>query len=409
MKKRSFRLSQEIHLPETSDLNLESNSECEEVQDIRKGVLFIMEDGCDAYLINPTIRRFLQFFQSPHDLGEAISHFAEEAKCDKSKIEPAIRDFFNAMCKRRILVYEDAKITNEETSESRFVKDQVIEHYKIEQRIFSNKKIEVYRALDLKKGTLVAIKTLKQNQISKRKRVISFAQEFYILKEIGPHVNICQFIDYFSDSEIAFGVLEYVEGQSLRSYLKKNNPDLETKLHLLRQFILGMAHIHRQGVLHGDLHMSNLLVKDDKQLKIIDFNMSNREEPQEHEVIREGGVHQYLAPEKIDNRAFKMVNAPADFQSEVYQMGVIVYFLLFEEMPFKGFSWRSLANDILHREATLYENTPQGEKINPELIQLLRRMLSKEANRRYKSAIHVLRKYKNIFRYQVQTIALNTH
>ena len=395
---KKYALASDVRLPALSELNFANCQTCSEIKALQKENLFVMECGHDAYLINPTIRSFLSYFHNAHTLKEAITHFAQKAKCDQKLIEAAITDFFHGMRRKGILCSEDRAAEKQTPSSTRFEKDQLIFHYQIESKIFNNKKIEIYKALDLNRNTLVAIKILKADQLKKKKRIKSFAQEFHILKDLKQHPNICQLINYVEEDEMVFGVLEYIEGLPMRRFIKRNSLSFNDKLIILHQFLKGMAHVHQQLIVHGDLHMSNLLVKSDLSLKIIDFNMSNRKILQAEEIIREGGVHQYIPPEKIDARGFKMVNGPANFISEVFQMGVIAYFLLYEQMPFKGFSWKSLANDIQNHEPTFYESTPKGEMINQLLLDLLKQMLHKKPKHRFKSAIPILRKYENILK-----------
>ncbi|HFC76981.1 MAG TPA: serine/threonine protein kinase [Candidatus Moranbacteria bacterium] len=397
MKKKKYILSPNCNVITEFENQYNSVSTCMEIDALKKGELFILEREYNYYLINPTIKLFLDFFKEENTLSKAVSYFSKAAKCKKKLIKPTLKDFLTTMIKRRVIIpFEENTQKTTVLHKARFKpKDQILS-YQIEEKIFENKKIEIYKANCSKRKIKVAIKILKSKLANKERSVKSFKQEFILLEELGKHPNICQLIEFVQNEETIFGALEFIDGFHLRSFLKKNKASLFFRLDLIDQFFSGMAFIHRRQLLHGDLHMSNVMISHHGNLKIIDFNMSNRKNIEANEIVRQGGVYQYIAPEKLDARAFKMVNAPADFPSEVYQMGVICYYILYDEMPFSGFTWKELANNILYQQPKLEAHTKNGELIYDKLIPFLRRMLSKDPKKRYKTAGHVRQQWKRL-------------
>ena len=395
--KQKYILSSKCNVITSFENQYNSVSTCMEIDALKKGELFILEKEYNYYLINPTIKLFLDFFKKENTLSKAVSYFSKEAKCNKKLIKPTLKDFLATMLKRRVIIpFEENTQKTTVLHKARFkAKDQILS-YKIEKKIFENQKIEIYKANCNQRKIKVAIKILKKELAKKESRLKSFKQEFILLEELGKHRNICQLLEFVHNEEAVFGVLEFIDGLHLRSFIKKRKPNLSFRMDLIDQFFAGMAFIHRRELLHGDLHMSNVMISHHGKLKIIDFNMSNRKNIEADEIVRQGGVYQYIAAEKLDARAFKIVNAPADFTSEVYQMGVICYYILYEEMPFRGFTWKELANNILYQTPKLEAHTKNGELIYDKLIPFLRRMLSKDPKKRYKSAGHVRQQWKRL-------------
>lgn len=348
---------------------------------------YVLKRKGKLYLINATIKAFLDCFDHGADLARVTQTLADKAKCSEHAIEAAVKAFFTQMCALKIIVpqQQNEGIIPIEKQSATIAAGTVLGGLHFEQKIFTNSKIEIYKAYSPDRKDYVAVKMLRQS--TKEKNTLkSFAQEFFLLDELGAHPHICQFIELVQNEIQTYGVIEFIDGLPGRKYIKKEQPDLKIKLRLLGQFYDAMAFIHRKGFLHGDLHLSNLLIDNNAVLKIIDFNMSNRIKPVPNELIREGGVHQYIAPEKVDSRAFKIVKGPATFASEVFQMGVISYFFLYEQMPFEGFVWQDLAACIRDFHPPFPDRTPHGEKIPPFVIESLKKMLCKDAQQRYPNA-----------------------
>ena len=161
--------------------------------------------------------------------------------------------------------------------------------------------------------------------------------------------------------------------------------------------------MHQKKILHGDIHASNFLIKNDLTVKLIDFDLANREHLLRHEILHEGGVHEFIAPEKIAINAFEMVKERSDYRSEVYQLGVIFYILVFRDLPFKALSWHELALKIINDEPNyIFENsrkniaeTSLNEEIPSIIIDFLKKCLSKNPQNRFENAGVALKKWEN--------------
>jgi serine/threonine protein kinase len=391
-----YRLAANCRILSFEQLNFRKAIEPRYLEALEAGECFILERKGLLYLVNPTIKTFLESFGNGASFSEVLKNLSHQASCSQDAIEPAVQSFFEQLRALEILLP-----TSEPVQETHLPKDKspaivsgtVIGNLRFEKRIFTNPKIEIYKAFPNGSTTPVAVKLLRGNSAD-RKRRQSFMQEFFLLDELGKHPNICQFIELVQHDPYLFGVIEYIDGLPGRKYIKEQQPDLVTKLRILDQFFDAMAFIHRRDYLHGDLHLSNLLIDVKDHLKIIDFNMSNRANPKPNELIREGGVHHYIAPEKVDSRAFKIVKGAANFASEVFQMGVITYFILYEVMPFQGFIWKDLARRICDDTPELALESPHGEIIPTDVLQVLRKMLFKDPVRRYPNANILCAKWK---------------
>jgi serine/threonine-protein kinase len=146
------------------------------------------------------------------------------------------------------------------------------------------------------------------------------------------------------------------------------------------------AWMHLRRIVHGDVHARNVMITEHGQIKVIDFDLALRLEDKSPEKRSIGGIPEYIAPEKLDSRAFEKVKTTPDFRSEVYQLGVLAYFIFYEKMPFSGITWKELAKCIQEDIPVFPEKSANGENMPDELIDWLRRALEKDPMMRYESA-----------------------
>jgi serine/threonine protein kinase len=398
MYDEKFRLSKHCHLLETSRIKKKNLPDAPEVNELLEGKLFVLEDHFNWHLINPTIKAFLEAFKDGASLNEVIHLFAEKADCKMDEIQEALVPFFKSMKKKGFLEILSPQNNNSKRSKPLLQKGFLLNNLKIVKRIFQKKNLEIYLAETIGSKHQAAIKILNiQNEgrpkkTEKKKR--AFAQEFHLMKEMAPHPNVCQCYEYIAQDGFYYGVLEFINGTGLRGFIKKQQPNISERLRLVKQVVSSMAHVHQHKILHGDIHLSNFLVANDsRKIKLIDFNMSNRETPIPGEVIREGGVFQYIPPEKVDARAFQLVNSRSDYRSEVFQIGVIIYYIFYRKMPFDDFTWKSLAHRILNDKIKFTTHTLEGELIPEFAIRILKKCLKKNPSRRFRSAITLFKSW----------------
>ena len=124
--------------------------------------------------------------------------------------------------------------------------------------------------------------------------------------------------------------LEYVEGGSLKEFLNRN-PALDKKIacHITNDIARGLEYAHSKGVVHGDLKPSNILLTKTLEAKISDWSVGKSYTPG------------YAAPEQIAGR-------PADYKTDVYQLGIIFYEMVCGVNPFGHGSIVDIKNKTLN-------------------------------------------------------------
>jgi len=376
------------------------------IKKIKKGKLFLLTSSKRNLLINDTIKAFLTLFKLATTEKAACHSFAISLNTTSKKVRPTFKSFLHDMLYQGVLIPSHQfkkllKYKKKVTKRKRkliFQIGSVIQQYKILEIISEKPKFDIIKAEHQKDHRKVVIKALylstKQNskKIEERKKILK--QEFQLLKEVNGHPNICQYYGYYKNNGQPFGVMEYIKGLDLGKYIKKNTLTLQQKTCLIQQVFNAIAHIHTCGIVHGDIHNSNFLITKKRLVKLIDFDIANHHQLKKKEIERWGGVYKYFPPEKISKNSFDYIKGKADYRSEVYQVAIIAYYILYERHPFKALTWGKLAKKI-QKEIPIFDPyLPNNQIIPPSLISLLHQALSKNPEDRFASVIVLAKKWK---------------
>lgn len=195
----------------------------------------------------------------------------------------------------------------------------------------------------------VAIKLLRPGtdaQIIQR-----FRQERQILAELE-HPNIARLLDGGKLEGMPYVVMEFVEGQSLRSLLKERGalpPNLV--IDIARQVASGLAAAHQRGIIHRDIKPENLIVitqPQGQEVKILDFGIARFNdtdaEPYHTQAGLIFGTAAYMSPEQASG----MTGEQIDARTDVYSLGMVVYELLTGGVAFAGDNVWAVVQKVLH-------------------------------------------------------------
>ena len=215
-----------------------------------------------------------------------------------------------------------------------------------------------------------------------------FEQERQVLARMD-HTNICRILDTgTTENGLPYFVMEFVEdAKSLTRYARDEELGLRERLELLLPICRAVSHGHSRGILHRDLKPSNVLAGRDGVPKLIDFGVARSLEADAEtatrmtEVGQLMGTLQYMCPEQFDGRELEL-----DERSDVYSLGVLLYELLTEQLPY-DVAGRSLldAAHIIQEKAPTRPSVFVPE-LRGDLETIVLQALDKEPARRYSSA-----------------------
>lgn len=237
----------------------------------------------------------------------------------------------------------------------------------------------VHKAQDLSLGRLVAVKILRENLTGDTEFLARFQQEARAAANLA-HPNIVTVHDFGRDGGRYYIVMEYIEGQDLKTLIKESAPfPIDHALDLAVQICAGVGYAHRAGLVHCDIKPQNILVTSDGRVKITDFGiaraLANIRPGETTDVV--WGSPQYYSPEQAAGEH----PTPA---SDVYSIGVVMFEMLAGRLPFVASTQQQLA--MMH----LREEPPRLSMFNQQMPETLERIihkvLAKEPAARYRTA-----------------------
>lgn len=256
------------------------------------------------------------------------------------------------------------------------------ERYRIYERIGIGGMASVYRAQDTHLGREVAIKIIHESLSGDEVFLNQFRNEAHAAANLN-HPNIVAVHDIGEWEGRYFMVMEYVEGQTLKEIIlsykdKEENMPVERMLGIAIQICKGMGYAHRSGLVHCDMKPQNILVSPDDRAKITDFGISRAVS----EATRTGsdvvwGTPQYFSPEQA-------AGDPPSPASDVYSIGIMMFEMLGNTLPFKGDSPTAIA--LKHLQSPPPHIRSINKKVPPQMAQIVHKVLAKEPSGRYRTA-----------------------
>jgi hypothetical protein len=266
--------------------------------------------------------------------------------------------------------------------------------YQIEREIGRGGMGTVYAARHPTIGKRVAIKVLEFSFSCDRELVKRFTDEARAVNKIGhPYI-----IDVFSFGKLADGrqyfVMEFLEGETVASWLAKGRPDFAEARRLLLQVCEALEAAHREGVIHRDLKPENLWIARPKHglayIKVLDFGIAKLIETHDEKGATKTGMimgtPQFMSPEQCVGRG-------VDHRTDIYALGAILFCVYCGRPPFEGESAAELI------AAQLYSPPPKPSTlaaIPPGLEALILSCLDKDPANRPASAAELGLRLKDV-------------
>lgn len=202
--------------------------------------------------------------------------------------------------------------------------------YKIIKSIGEGGMANVYLAWDTILEREVAVKILRGDLAEDEKFIRRFQREANSASSLR-HPNIVEMYDVGEDSGKYFIVMEYVDGKTLKSLIKKRGAlNITESIDIMMQLTSGIACAHDSYIIHRDIKPQNVMILEDGRVKITDFGiamaLNNNELTQTNSVM--GSVH-YLPPEQASGSG-------STIKSDIYSLGILMFELLTGKVPFKG-------------------------------------------------------------------------
>jgi eukaryotic-like serine/threonine-protein kinase len=191
------------------------------------------------------------------------------------------------------------------------------------------------------------------------------------------HPNIVGVYDYGETSDLAYIVMEFVDGPTLKSLLdKKERFPLDNIRRLMDDVLAGLQFSHERGVVHRDIKPGNIMLTSDGRAKIADFGIARIEMSSMTQAGTMLGTPAYMSPEQFRGEA-------ADARTDVYSAGVLLYQLLTGERPFEG-GLTAIMHKVLNTEPPV--PSALAGTVPPAVDAVVRQAMAKRPQDRFASA-----------------------
>jgi len=237
--------------------------------------------------------------------------------------------------------------------------------YEVIEELGSGGMGKVYKVYDKKIQDTIALKLIRPELASRPKTLERFREEVRLSRKIT-HKNVCRMHDINEEQGIPYITMEYVHGEDLKSVIRMmGRLSPAQTVFLGKQLCEGLGEAHKLGIVHRDLKPRNIMVDHEGNARIMDFGLARG---LEEKGITGGrvmlGTAEYMSPEQVEGK-------PADFRSDIYSVGVILFEMVTGKVPFDGESALSIA--VKHKT----EPPPDPRRLNLQVPEALSRIILK--------------------------------
>jgi len=218
------------------------------------------------------------------------------------------------------------------------------ERYEILEEIGSGGMAVVYKARDTMLKRNVAVKVLREEYAKDEEFIKRFKTESEAAANLS-HPNIVSIYDVGEEDEVNYIVMELVEGETLKDYIKeKTMLSWQEAVKFTKQICAALECAHKSGTIHRDIKPHNIMVTEDQILKVMDFGIARAASSTTMTMSGStiGSVH-YFSPEQARG-------GYVDEKSDIYSAGIVMYEMLSGKVPFDGESPIAVAIKQIQQE-----------------------------------------------------------
>jgi CHASE2 domain-containing sensor protein/predicted Ser/Thr protein kinase len=253
--------------------------------------------------------------------------------------------------------------------------------YEVERQLGKGAMGIVYLGKDPRINRTTAIKTFRFADEFDESEIKGLKEKFFREAESAgtlSHPNIVTIYDAGDEQDLAYIAMEYLEGEDLEKYTKKENLlPIRKVIDYMADIADGLAYAHARGIVHRDIKPANIMLLKNGIVKITDFGIARISATSKTQTGIVKGTPYYMSPEQFSGKK-------VDGRSDIFSLGVMMYQLMTGRLPFYADNPAALMHEIM----TVAHQDPR--KFNPKIVKpvitVLNNALIKNRDKRYQKA-----------------------
>jgi len=241
----------------------------------------------------------------------------------------------------------------------------------------------VYKARQVSMDRIVAIKVLRTALSRNEVYLERFFREARAAAKLN-HSNIVHAIDAGVAGGYHYFVMEFVDGPTVAERINEGPMDEAEALRITHEVAQALSHAQGHGIVHRDVKPENIMLTSDGTVKLADLGLAKSYDTDKSVTVdgRALGTPYYMSPEQARGES------TLDTRSDIYSLGATLFHMVTGAVPFDG------ETSAIVVSKRLTEPVPSPRDLRPEISlatnRLIRRMMSKEPERRYETAEELL-------------------
>lgn len=239
----------------------------------------------------------------------------------------------------------------------------------------------VYEGFDPTLGRRVAVKAILKSVAIDEETAAAYSARFVReAKAVGRlnHPHIVQVHDFGEHNEVAYLVMEYIEGRELRAFFDAGEKFEPAEcVRIMGELLDALDFAHEAGVIHRDIKPANVMLDGQRRVKLADFGVARVQESERSTAGTMVGTPAFMSPEQIQG-------AKIDRRTDLFSAGTILYQLLTGEQPFKGEGAWTVAKKIVESDPPLPSSIVVS--VSPVFDGIVYKALAKKPADRFASA-----------------------